>query len=315
MFQSAMDDDVYGDINRNVFFYVQDELDRKVNTPHASSEIDIWLDSPGGSASIAFKLLLELRSRFNKIRVVIPDYAKSAATLLAIGADEIYMAAAAELGPLDAQVEHPNREGVSVSALDVAKGYDFLGKFAAAYTISGGGQVFKWIKLPRTDVLHEFLRFAAAFLEPAVEKLDPHLIHRATNQLDLAHKYAENVLKRRNPTESTKSEGGQEKFDIKRFADHLVRDYPAHEFVISRDEATALNLPIKNAEEYDLWKHAVKFHKFVRKRNWGRNLGSLIDVLNQQDFKERFSDDKDEPKDGTKNAEGTEAQSEPKEGE
>ena len=54
----------------------------------AKTTVDLWLDSPGGSARDAYKIALLLRSIAGHIRVVIPDYAKSAATLLSLVADE-----------------------------------------------------------------------------------------------------------------------------------------------------------------------------------------------------------------------------------
>jgi len=105
LFQSGEEEDNLGELSRFVFDYVQARLKENISSPSKETEIDVWLDSPGGSASVAYKLLLELRHRCKKLRIVIPDFAKSAATLLAIGGDEIYMAPAAELGPLDAQIE------------------------------------------------------------------------------------------------------------------------------------------------------------------------------------------------------------------
>src|SRR5438128_2243993 len=116
LFQSGNDD-----INRGLLLNIQDRLDREIVTPPNQTEIDIWIESPGGDGHAAYKLILDLRSRCKRLRAVIPDYAKSAATLLALGVDTIFMSAAAELGPLDVQIEHPDpdREGTIVSALDV----------------------------------------------------------------------------------------------------------------------------------------------------------------------------------------------------
>ena len=137
LFQSGgNDDDPLTELNRRVVELVQQGLESVVESPQSQTEIDIWLESPGGDANAAYKLFLELRSWSNKIRVVILDYAKSAATLLAIGADEIHMAAAAELGPLDAQIGHPDREVTRISALEQAHVLDFLGKYAADYILS-----------------------------------------------------------------------------------------------------------------------------------------------------------------------------------
>lgn len=298
LFQSGDETERFGDINRLVFQAIQEQLDEKIKTPPSQNEIDVWLDSPGGSASVAFKLVLELRSRCRKLRMVVPDYAKSAATLVAIGGDEIYLAPAAELGPLDAQIEHPDREGVPVSALDVASAYDFLGEFALNYSISGGGQVFQWIKLPRTEVLREFLRFTALLLRPAVNKLDPHLIHRATNQLELAHKYAEIVLKKR----ALATEDKDRDFDPRRFADHLVRHYPAHEYVISYDEAKQFGLPVKPGKLYPNWQDAVEFQRFFRQMMHSGDLDYVIRVWNEDDFREQFEDDDEIKNEGTADA-------------
>lgn len=77
-------------------------LEDGIAEPRENVELDLWLESPGGDAHAAYKLALLLRAHASRLRVVIPDYAKSAATLLTLAADEIYVAPVAELGPLDA---------------------------------------------------------------------------------------------------------------------------------------------------------------------------------------------------------------------
>lgn len=66
-------------------------------------ELDLFLHSPGGSAEAAESLLEYLRTRFDHIRVIVPVAAMSAATMLALGADEILMGAHSQLGPIDPQ--------------------------------------------------------------------------------------------------------------------------------------------------------------------------------------------------------------------
>jgi len=298
LFQSSDPDDPFGDLNRFLFHFVKEELDKKVITPANQTELDVWIDSPGGSATVAYKLFLELRHRCCKLRMIVPDYAKSAATLLVLGGDEIFMSASAELGPLDAQIEHPDREGVTVSALEVAGAFEFMGRFAADYAVSSGGEILKWTELPRSDVLREFLAFSAKFLKPAMAKLDPHMIYRAKNQLDLAHKYAEVMLKKRLVgTEELPSgfSGG--------LADHLVRHYPAHEYLISSKEAEELKLPIEDAESYSKWDEVYKLHTFFRRRQFAGVVESIIEVWDDSDLDSEFGEDGDnEPGDGTKPA-------------
>jgi hypothetical protein len=256
-FQTGRSDDDFGDVGRLVLHWLQNRLDQVVTTAPSETEIDVWVDSPGGSASIAYKLFLSLQYRCRKLRMVVPDYAKSAATLLVLGADELFMGPAAELGPLDAQIEHPDREGIQVSALEVGRIFDFLGQFATDYVLSGGAEVLRWTKLARVEVLKQFSTFAAFLLRPAVGKLDPHLIYRAKNELDLAKQYAIRVLrKRRNPANRA--------FDPEAFADHIVGHYPVHEFVITRDEANEYGLGVKNAEDYDKWEYVYEIYRNFR---------------------------------------------------
>src|SRR5262245_22270124 len=110
-FQTGFRNDPLGEFNFSSFQQLQTELEEKIDCLSDECEIDFWIESPGGDANISYKIFLELQARCKKWRAVIPDYAKSAATLLAIGAEEIHMAPSAEIGPLDAQIDHPDREG------------------------------------------------------------------------------------------------------------------------------------------------------------------------------------------------------------
>ena len=67
-------------------------------------EIDFILHSPGGFAETTEMIVKLLRSKFKKIRFIIPHSAKSAATMLALSGNEILMFPSAELGPIDPQV-------------------------------------------------------------------------------------------------------------------------------------------------------------------------------------------------------------------
>jgi hypothetical protein len=69
--------------------------------------IDLFIQSPGGDGNTAEKVVDMCRAYLSdkgKLRVIIPNKAKSAATLIALGADEIVMGYSSELGPIDAQI-------------------------------------------------------------------------------------------------------------------------------------------------------------------------------------------------------------------
>lgn len=232
-------------IDYKLFQTVRDLLDGEVgDSPQRLTEIDVWLDSGGGKASAAYKIALLLRSRAAKLRVVIPDYAKSAATLLALAADEIYMGAAAELGPLDAQIGY-EKAGMTISALDVARSLEDLAEKGISMALSGGAAVLETTQLSRAESLGTMVEFATRFMAPVMDKLDPTIIHWSTSLLNESAAYARRLLRMRQGGDSSMSER------LQRLPEDLVGLYPSHGFVISRDEARELGLPVRDLEMYD----------------------------------------------------------------
>ncbi len=78
-----------------------DEITRSLTGQ--TSEIDVLLHSPGGSAEATESIVAILRSRFSNVRFIIPNIAKSAATMLAMSGEQILMDERSELGPIDPQ--------------------------------------------------------------------------------------------------------------------------------------------------------------------------------------------------------------------
>lgn len=69
--------------------------------------LDLVVHSPGGSAEAAEQMVNYLRTQFDDIRVIVPLQAKSAATMIALGGDEIVLGRHSELGPIDPQILLP----------------------------------------------------------------------------------------------------------------------------------------------------------------------------------------------------------------
>lgn len=72
--------------------------------PEDKKEIDFLIISNGGDPITALRIISILRERFNKISVLLPYVAYSAATILSLGADEIIMHPYSNLGPVDPQL-------------------------------------------------------------------------------------------------------------------------------------------------------------------------------------------------------------------
>ncbi|MGE5568749.1 MAG: SDH family Clp fold serine proteinase [Rhodospirillales bacterium] len=67
-------------------------------------QLNLIINSPGGDGTVAEKIIELCRAYCTEFRVFVPNRAKSAATIIALGADEIVMGYCSELGPIDAQV-------------------------------------------------------------------------------------------------------------------------------------------------------------------------------------------------------------------
>jgi hypothetical protein len=75
-----------------------------------SRKLDLILHSPGGDPNATSSLVRYLRGRFDHIRAFVPLAAMSAATMWALAADEIWMGAHSQLGPIDPQMVTGNAQ-------------------------------------------------------------------------------------------------------------------------------------------------------------------------------------------------------------
>lgn len=74
-------------------------------------QLDLIVHSPGGTAEAAESIVTYLRKRFDHIRAIVPLAAMSAATMVALSADEIVMGQHSQLGPIDPQFIVQTPEG------------------------------------------------------------------------------------------------------------------------------------------------------------------------------------------------------------
>lgn len=85
----------------------------------------LLLHTPGGLPDAAQTIVSYLRSKYADIHVVIPTYAMSAGTMVALGCDRIIMGRQSQLGPTDPQLvvgQRPYSAHSIVSQFDQAKG-------------------------------------------------------------------------------------------------------------------------------------------------------------------------------------------------
>ncbi len=81
-----------------------EEILRAIRLTPDEMPIDLILHTPGGLVLAAEQIALALREHQGKVTVLIPHYAMSGGTLVALAADEIVMDRHAVLGPVDPQL-------------------------------------------------------------------------------------------------------------------------------------------------------------------------------------------------------------------
>jgi hypothetical protein len=101
-------------------------LDHLLAMAERPEKIDFLIHSNGGDGVVPWRLVTLLREYCDKLAVLVPHRAFSAATLTALGADEIVMLPMGMLGPVDATVANdfnpprPDGNKVGISVEDVA---------------------------------------------------------------------------------------------------------------------------------------------------------------------------------------------------
>lgn len=116
-----------------------DQLENLEKSPKGS--VDLYIESTGGDALTSWRIISMLRSSFNKVNVLVSHSAFSAATLLALGADEIVMGPYGSLGPIDPQITTRKKDGSTQQF-----GYEDVASFLSFVREEGGITEQQYIK-------------------------------------------------------------------------------------------------------------------------------------------------------------------------
>jgi hypothetical protein len=202
--------------------------------------INVLLDSPGGSLDSAYKMVRFLTCYTRELNVHVPRRAKSASTLLALGANHIYLSQFGELGPLDTQIFDPRNPVAYVSALDCYQSVDYVRMFGVSamskalrqLSADTGGQV------TLKDLLGTASDFATGAIGPMLTGVRALDFGAWGRSLKIGERYAQILLE----DNHTRDEAG-------RIAERLVYSYTHHLFPIDYREACAIGLPAELMSE------------------------------------------------------------------
>ncbi len=191
-----------------------------------AKNLDLIISSPGGSAEATEAIVHYLRSKFDHIRVIVPQAAMSAATLIACAANEVVMGKQSSLGPVDPQFIISDQFG-RVQAVPAQAVID----------------QFIWAKEECRDP--ELLGAWA----PMLGQYGPALLVQCENALQLAENLAAEWLRTwmlRAKTKEKKSVGIKARAIAKALTDH--QRFKSHGRHISRERAREMGLVIVDLE-------------------------------------------------------------------
>jgi len=199
----------------------------------------------GGDPFSAVRIMRIIHEKYKEIIALVPSHAMSAGTLMALGANEIYMQHKSMLGPLDLPMEHP-QDGSSISALDFKNTITTVSALSDSIAVERYGYIRKKFRIGKKEAAKLALDTATEFVRPIVDQVDPYHLQRAQRELKIGWFYAYDLLRAR----MMKDRAGRA-WDT---AKTLVNSFPSHDYGIFSDDATnMLNLTIKKLDDLPEW--------------------------------------------------------------
>jgi hypothetical protein len=200
--------------------------------------IALVIHSSGGLPEPAYRIARLLQQHCGSFIAVVPERAMSAATLLSLGAEQIYLSDTAQLGPLDLQKWDTTRDRIK-SALEGVQIFEKTNEEALKVLQRTLEHLRGVTGKAAGQLLPEVLKYTADVVRPLYEQIDPYDFIREYRDLAFAREYAKRLLS------TSRSSAEADKI-----ARQLVAGYETHSFVIDRPEARSMGLKIMapNAE-------------------------------------------------------------------
>jgi hypothetical protein len=193
------------------------ELIDQINEISDGGAVDILIHSTGGDALAAWKLMSVLRERFGDVAVLVPYMAFSAATLFALGANEIVMHPFASLGPIDPQITVKDDKGNERQF-----SYEDVGAF---------------LRFVKDEVGITEQDPTSGAIEKLFTEADPLLVGGAKRASELSTDVGERLL-------MMHMTGAEDRLKAREIAENLNKSFFAHSDAVSRSRARDLELNV-----------------------------------------------------------------------
>jgi len=203
-----------------------------------TKKIDLILHSYGGAVDTPYKVVTLIREFCDEFAVIVPFVAKSAASMLVLGADEVVMGPISELGPVDPLVTHPVYKDILVPVQAVWHCLDYL---------------------QRSIISSAEPEVASFMITPLLNKLDPWLIGDYEKTIKASRQYAKTLLSKYMLKDNPER--------VQSVMQALTEGYFSHGYPIGRREAKELGIQVTEAhgELWDLiWKLYLGYEELYK---------------------------------------------------
>ena len=195
-------------------------------------KIDLVVCSRGGNLHTAYQITTICREHCEKFGVIIPRDAYSAATLIALGADELIMGPLGALGPLDPMIKYPGLGWIPGMAIR-----------RAPEVLNGE------LKASRSKPEHK----GKFIIQPMAIRLDTVIFSMVSDLVKAAVPYGLDLL----------SKVGKREDEAKSLMKTLVRGFPHHGLGINREMAKKMGFNVidVDSEIHDLAFDLIKCYQ------------------------------------------------------
>ena len=217
-------------IRGGIYSHVLDKVSDQTSGSRGD-HLYLVLDTYGGAPGIGYRTLRLLQAKYAKITAIVPNYAYSTGTLMALGCDFIYMNRSACLGPLDTQIPHPT-DGTMISSLEIRDTMNTLVGFVQSYSATFADNLRNKISDPlgKNDAWELAMKTSVELIKPIVEKIDPIQLQSSSRSSTIGQKYAESLLSSRMMKDNQ---------PLARLVSHyLAHNYDDHAYAIVLEEVT-----------------------------------------------------------------------------
>ena len=200
-------------------------------------KLAVYLRSDGGSGMVSLRIIHLLRSFVKELILLAPSECASAATMLALGCDEIHMGPLSSLSPVDSSMVH-QLSPVDKVGNKVSISFDELSRVVKLWNKedTNNDRLYDILESNKTQNVYSNLDNPYKHL---YNHIHPLVFGAVDRHSSLSARICREVL----------SYHIQDQETIQRITDTLNHDYPAHGYPITQKEATHIGLPIKSLSD------------------------------------------------------------------